>query len=167
MSWILNLLIPGTGLIIRRREGLGVCLALVFGIGGNLALAGFLIAPEAIPKWLSWFGFGLAAFAWLAAQPLLWRQGRELARRERGLAAILGEARSALDMGDLASARTSIETGVAIDEENVELTVLWARLCVIEGDRQAAQMAWQRVLRLDMERRYSADAKAELERMKR
>ena len=72
---VLNLLIPGSGLIVRRREWLGFSLSLVFGISGNIALAGWLIAPEAMPGWLVRAAMAMTAGSWILAQILFWRHG--------------------------------------------------------------------------------------------
>jgi hypothetical protein len=79
-SWLLNLILPGAGLIVRRREWLGFSLALVFGICGNVALAGWLIAPAAVPGGLTLLAFVLSGLIWLSAQICLVRQ----AAREAG-----------------------------------------------------------------------------------
>ncbi len=72
---ILNLLLPGTGLILRRREWLGLALSLLFGICCNVALAGRLIAPAAIPGWLTMLAIVMAAATWLWGQVLFKRCG--------------------------------------------------------------------------------------------
>lgn len=71
MAWLLNMVLPGTGLILRGREGVGFLICLVFGLCGQVALAGMLIAPEAIPAWLVWVASVLAALTWAGAQMLL------------------------------------------------------------------------------------------------
>lgn len=76
LSYLLNILIPGTGLIMREREWLGFLLALLFGACANVAIAGRLIAPDAIPPWLTIIAMIMGGFAWILAQALLWRQCR-------------------------------------------------------------------------------------------
>jgi len=73
MAWLLNLLLPGAGLILRRHEWVGFLLALVFGLCGNVALAGVLIAPEAVPAWLRLLAGICTGLIWLVAQLLLWK----------------------------------------------------------------------------------------------
>ena len=159
MAWSLNVLLPGAGLIIRRRAWLGFSLAFVFGICGNVALAGWLIAPAAVPTWLTQVALGLAGLAWLSAQLLLRRQDHVLRRRASGLAAILREAGSALEAGDLGSARLALESGVAINDESADLYALQARLCALEDDPQGMRAAWRRVVKLDRDGRYREEAK--------
>lgn len=74
IPWLFNFLLPGTGLILVRREWLGFLLALVFGICGNVALAGWFIAPAAVPIWLTRIAGAMTVLAWLASQMLLKRQ---------------------------------------------------------------------------------------------
>jgi hypothetical protein len=162
MAWLLNVVLPGTGLIIRRREWLGFCLAMLFGICGNVALAGWLIAPAAVPSWLSWLAFGAAGVAWLLSQLLLLRQGICLKRRDSTLAELLREARSALEAGDIDRGRLALESGTAMDDENVEVCVLMARLCALQDDRGGVRTAWRRVLKLDRRGPYLAEARRAL-----
>jgi hypothetical protein len=70
---LLNLFLPGTGLILARREWLGFLLAIVFGICGNVALAGWFVAPAAIPPWLAGIATVLAFLFWTLAQIMLRR----------------------------------------------------------------------------------------------
>lgn len=82
MSWLLNLLIPGTGLILRRREWLGFLIALMFAICANFAIAGFLIAPVAFPAWIVWLAVVLAIGIWLGAQLFLWQSSLRTPKSE-------------------------------------------------------------------------------------
>ncbi len=74
IPWLINFLLPGTGLILVRREWLGFLLAIVFGICGNVALAGWFIAPSAVPLWLTRIAESMTVLAWLVSQILLKRQ---------------------------------------------------------------------------------------------
>lgn len=134
LSWLLNLVLPGTGLILRRREWLGFLLALVFGISGNIALAGWLIAPLAVPVVMTGLAFLLAGLSWLAAQVLLHREAAAMRRQAAQLRALVDAARAALDRGDLESARLELDSGLALDDECAELYLLRARLCDLSGD---------------------------------
>jgi hypothetical protein len=80
MPGLLNLVLPGAGLIFLRREWLGFSLSLLFGVCGNIALAGWLIAPHAIPPGLRWLAVLLTAAIWLLAQVLFGRQWKAVHR---------------------------------------------------------------------------------------
>ncbi len=161
-AWLLNVVLFGTGLIIKRREWLGFCLAMLFGICGNVAMAGWLIAPAAIPSWLSWLALGVAGVAWLLSQLLLRRQGIFLKRRAGALAELLREARAALEAGDIDRGRLALESGTAMDDESVEAFVLMARLCASQGDGGGMRRAWRRALELDRSAKYRAEARQAL-----
>lgn len=156
--WLLNLVLPGAGLIVRRREWLGVVLALVFGICGNVALAGLLIAPDAIPSWTPWLAVSICVLTWFASQGLLWLQCRRLTDCARGIESLLSATRAALDQGDIDAALNSLESAVSLDEEHVEVNVLWARLCERQGRSSEARRWWNRVVELDVQRRYRSEA---------
>lgn len=163
MAWLLNVVLPGTGLILRRREWLGFSLAVLFGICGNVALAGWLIAPAAVPGWLTRLAFELCGGVWLLSQVLLLRQGILLKRRAAGLDALLTEARSALAAGDAESAALALDSGTTVDDESVDLYVLRARLCESKGDERGRRAAWRRVVKLDRRGEHAAEARRALD----
>jgi len=136
--FFLNMLLPGTGLIVLRREWLGVCLVVLFGMCGHVAVAGWLIAPETIPPRSSGLALALAVSAWILAQWLYRRQKVFLTQRAAGLDILLREARSALQSYDLATARRALESGLALDDENVQLQDLARMLESVERERVAA-----------------------------
>ncbi|MFH1419762.1 MAG: hypothetical protein ABII12_15930 [Planctomycetota bacterium] len=153
-----NMVLPGTGLIIRRREWLGISIALLFGICGNVVLAGLLIAPAVFPVWLTTLAAILAALTWGAAQLLLWKQGTLLKRRIDLLDSLLLDARGALEQGDMPAARVALESARVLDDENVELHVLWATFQHLQGNEHEVRRAWQRVLKLDRRGEYRKQA---------
>jgi hypothetical protein len=158
MIWILNFILPGSGLVLLRREWLGVTVSLLFGVCGNLALAGWLIAPEAIPRWLTLLAASFLVVIWVTAQEMVRRRRIEIREQEAGIENLLGEVRGALEAGDLETARSTLLGGAALDSENVECHVLWARVCAMEGDTNAVRKAWRRVIRLDAQGRYRSEA---------
>ncbi len=162
MVWLLNVIIPGAGLIIRRREWLGLALAVVFAICGNVAIAALLIAPAAVPRWLTIPAISLGAASWILAQYLCHRQGRILARTARGLADLLARARDAIDESDWAQAHDALQSGMALDDENVEVHVRMARLHDRLGEHEAMRAEWRRVLVLDRGKQFLAEARKSL-----
>lgn len=161
---VLNLVIPGSGLIVRRREWLGFSLAMLFGICGNVGLASWLIAPEALPPWLTVVAFFMAGLTWLLAQILFLRQCRHLAHCESGIRVLLEESRTSIESGDLDAARSALEAAATLDEEHVEVNVHWARLFERAGNEGEARSRWRRVIELDHHRDYQSEASAALSR---
>jgi hypothetical protein len=80
---LLNVIVPGCGLIVAGREWQGVLLALLFGLCAHAALAGALFAPVAVPAAITWSAAGAASLIWLAAQMVLLRRLRGSVREER------------------------------------------------------------------------------------
>jgi hypothetical protein len=163
MIWLLNILIPGSGLIILRREWLGLFLSLLYGVCGNVAITGTLIAPESLPRWAVVLAVAMASAMWAMGQLLLASRQKDIARRQSGLSRVLTDAESALATGDVESAREHLEGGIDLDEESVEWHVLWARVCTLKGDSSGGRQAWTRVIRLDSQRRYQTEARQALE----
>ncbi len=159
MVWLLNVIFPGAGLIVRRREWLGLSLAAVFAICGNLVIAALLIAPLAIPRWLTVPAVSLGAASWILAQYLCHRQGRILARTARGLADLLSKARVAMEESDWEGAHDALQSGMALDDENVEVHVGMARHHKRLGEHEAMRTAWRRVLSLDRRKQFLAEAR--------
>lgn len=124
MALILNILVPGAGLILRKREWLGLSLALLFAICGNLAIAGSIIAPAAMPIWLTTVSLALAVIVWAASQLLCHRQGRWLRESAAHIHTIYSEALEAIKRNDPDAAHIAIEAIEAVDPECNELRLL-------------------------------------------
>lgn len=79
----MNVVVPGSGLILAGRPWTGFALAVWFSFALEVALCGFLIAPASLPRELSLIAAGLAAIAWLVAQRVMylrigeWRRATE------------------------------------------------------------------------------------------
>lgn len=124
MAWISNLILPGSGLILLRKEWLGLTVSLLFAAFGNMAVAGLLVAPESLPAWLTWLA-GIMTFAtWTLAQVLLIRQRSELSAALRHAQALAQEARAAMSRNDMDAARVLITEGLANDATNPNLQAL-------------------------------------------
>ncbi len=147
---ILNLLAPGAGLIMLRREWLGAALALLFGVLAQVVVFGWLIVPADVPAWMVVVAGAAAAGVWGAGQWLLGRRLRLLRSPElaQELAQMRAEARRALDDGDLDEAHRTLLVALSVDDEDVELAVLWAQLMSAMGRRGDARRGWRRVLAL-------------------
>lgn len=124
MALFLNIFVPGAGLILLKREWLGLSLSLLFAICGNLAIAGGIIAPAAMPIWLTTVSFALAAVVWGTAQILCNRQGRWLRESAAHIHTLYSEAIEALERNDRDAAHIAIEAIEAVDPECNELLLL-------------------------------------------
>ncbi len=117
---LMNIILPGTGLISIRREWLGLSLSILFAICVNIFIAGQWIAPLAIPRWLSFTALGLAAVCWVAAQLLFESFRRAAAEVRLEIDVLIRQGRADIVEGDGASACAALEAAVALDNECVE-----------------------------------------------
>jgi len=147
---ILNLLVPGAGLILLRREWLGLSLAVAFTVLAQIAILGWWIVPLDFPDALTW-GAGIgAALTWGHAQWLLHCRATLVGAPAfiSQLADLRQRAEDALRRGDHAEAQRMLWIALRADDEDVELAVLWAQLMAAKGDRAGARRGWRRVLAL-------------------
>ncbi len=159
-AFLVNLVIPGTGLIWARREWFGVLLALLFGICAQLALAAIFFAPAAVPDSFATFAAVAAGVVWLVAQLALARRVRWLtsddARARFDL--LLGDARRARDAGDIETARLAYRGALDINDEDLTANLEYARL-IDSTDPVAARRAWRRVHDLDPRGQFAPEAR--------
>ncbi len=156
-----NLLIPGSGLILARREWSGLLLALLYGLFAQAALAGHFLAPAGIPRWLTIAATIAAALVWIAAQIVLARRIRWLKSPEARsqFDALVNESREAAARNDLETARASLAGALDIDDEHLDANAEFARLLMRMNPR-AARKIWRRVAALDRNHRFADELKA-------
>jgi hypothetical protein len=147
----LNLVVPGTGLPVVGRPWLGVLLAGVFLMGGELAILGWLVAPAWVPLALTLTSAAIAAVAWLVAQFLLIARIRFLRSPElpRELAILRRLARAAIRRQDYGAAQSALAIAFSLDDSDLECHLLQARLLSATGQRAKARRAWLAVRSLD------------------
>lgn len=148
---VLNLAVPGSGLIVLRREWLGLAAAALFGILAQVALLGLLLLPATIPAWLTTLSVSLALFVWLGAQWLLWMRWRTATGpgMERQLSALCERAADALSRQAFAEAAEILEVALTVNDEDLAVNVKWAELMTVTGQFPKARQAWRRILSLD------------------
>jgi hypothetical protein len=153
---LVNLLIPGGGLILVGSEVIGVLVALLFTVSASFALAVSLLFPDDLsPSWRG-LGIGVAIGTYLGAQIRLAQTVRY--RRERLAEGLrrraLREARAALLAGRVEDAWRALQPLAAHVEHDLVLAYRFAQVLTARGDGPAALAAWRRVRRLDRHRIY-------------
>lgn len=164
----LNLLLPGSGLILARRPWLGFTLAMLFTGCAQVTLWGAWIAPEMVSTPLLAVAAGAAALWWIAAQGLLLRQLRRIPSptdRLSQLATCFALADQAVVEGRFAEARGALDVALTVDDENPETYAKLARLTARVGRYGEARRAWRSVADLDREGRYHREMVQALERL--
>jgi len=162
---VLNLLVPGAGLVILRREWLGLCLALLYGLLVQSTLWGVWLIPMSIPRGVVVASAMAAASVWVGAQWLLIQRWRLVTAPEVELEidSLLARADSTLESGDLESVRRILLVARALNDEHVGVNIRWGRVMQRMGRLHHARATWQRVLRLrpsDDEHRQAREALA-------
>jgi len=163
----MNVLIPGTGLIVLGQSWLGLAVAFWFALAAQVTACGVLIAPARIPGILVAAGAGLAGVAWLLAQWLLAARIRFL--RDPGLADELSilrrHAEQALERSDYQAARSALLIALSIDDSGLLTRVLWARLLTATASRLRARRAWLRAARVDRNNEFAEEIRTALARL--
>jgi len=148
---IVNLFVPGSGLILLRREWVGLATAGLFTVLAQTAILGWWVVPLDIPVWVATACGAGAALVWLQSQWSVWRRVRAIYAPAllRELADLRAQAAEALARGDLEEAHRVLLVALAVNDEDVELMMLWAALMQRMGRLRAARRTWRRVLALD------------------
>ncbi len=164
---VLNIGVPGTGLILLGRHWFGLALALLFGTSAELAALGALLAPAVLPSAVTTPSLIIAGLLWAGAQVLLVMRIRFLGNP--GLAVELAQLRStaekSLALGDSQTACTALRAALAVDGSDVATRILWARLLAAAGQHRKARRAWRQAARLDRMRRFESEIRQGLEQV--
>lgn len=147
----LNLIAPGAGLVVLRREWLGLSVALLFASFGQLALWGLLLVPADLPRRVAVVAAVAASLVWLGAQWLgVVRAAQILSpEAEHNLGMLRERAAEAMAAGRYADAHDLLKVGRAINDEDLEICAQWARLLTLTGRFAEARKAWTHLLRVD------------------
>lgn len=178
-SRVLNLLLPGGGLILVGAVWRGVLIGALFILLLNAVIAFGLLIPDEIPGWLYLVLLAALAAAYTGAQ--LWLVRIQLRRGEHTGAAqrrqVLRAAAEALERSDAAAALAALRQSEPAVEHDLLLALRWAQAVQMEAnlDQPAAadqepsggagvRHAWLRVQRLDEHGIYRAEVHAALRR---
>lgn len=146
MIWMLNLIFPGSGLVLLKREWLGLVLALFFAACVSLFIAGQWIAPVVMPRWLVLGCLVLALLVWLFAQWLGWTRHRELAILHVRANELLARGQTLVGQGDLTAAVTAFDAARALEPERADVLLRLAELLDRTGDHAARDEVCRQIL---------------------
>lgn len=145
---ILNLFIPGAGLVPIRREWLGLLLALLFALCANIWIAGQWIAPLAIPRGLSHLALVIAILGWIAGQALYAHHARRFRAAQVEVDVLLAQALRDHAQGDLDDAQNALDAAMTLDSERPDVLAAGADLCESRGAIDAAVRLRKRLHRV-------------------
>ncbi|MFQ5489271.1 MAG: hypothetical protein ACE5GE_01005 [Phycisphaerae bacterium] len=164
LAILCNLLVPGSGLIVLRRDWLGLALALLFGVFGQVALWGTLIVPAVVPGWLTTGSLAAATGIWLGAQWQLWERAKVIAgpALQHELSILSRQAQQYASEGHYAKAEDILRLALSINDEDLACNLRWAELMTLLGKSSQARRAWHRVLHLDRKSQHRRQAQQAL-----
>lgn len=148
---LLNLVVPGAGLILVGRVLIGWALALAFAITANLAVFVLYIIPAEVNNGVRAAFIGSAAVLYIAAQGLFAtaaRYGFQAAVDTRLRSALVAANRFIAD-GDLRAALRALQDLPPPLESDLLVVLRVAQVLTALGDHSAAQAACERLRQLD------------------
>lgn len=158
---LINLLIPGGGLILIGSELLGVLIAILFTMTACFALIATLLLPDDVsPTWRG-LGIGVAIGTYLGAQiryAQTVRYRSALADDEQRRSA-LRDARRALLESRVEDAWMALQPLLSRAEDDLVLAYRVAQVLTARGDGFAALVAWRCVRRLDRHHIYRQEVR--------
>ncbi len=77
---VLNLIVPGAGMILVKSEAAGMAVALLYGVTAQAGALGLWLIPVDMPRAATSGALAAASIIWVAGQWLLWRQLWQLNR---------------------------------------------------------------------------------------
>lgn len=166
-SMVMNVLVPGTGVIVLGRPWLGMAVAIWFGFSAEWVLFGWLITPASATTTLLVLGWVSAIGAWLFGQGVYIHRRRFLRdpNLPRDVKSLCRLADESLAGNDYAAARSALRVAMEIDDSNLDVHLLWARLMTRIAKRSRARRAWIRVEKLDERHVYIHEIQDNLDRL--
>jgi hypothetical protein len=164
LTLLCNVIVPGSGLVICRREWLGLAIAMLFAILANVAILGIAVLPAAIPPWVTGTCLGAAVIVWLGSQWQLLVRMRVVARPglEDELRDLRQRAAESTRTKDYPKAIALLRIALTLNDEDLQTNVQWAELMTLMGKFNEAERAWRRVQTLDRHRQFDRAAKEAL-----
>ncbi len=164
---IINVIAPGAGLVLLRREWVGLVVTLLVTIFSQIGLCGMFLYPAVIPSALSIVSVLAAAVLWALAQ---WH-GLMLAKVGFGpdvqqkLRILCTGTSEAIAQSRFADARDLLSVALSINDEDLEVQRQHAHLLTLTGRFREARKAWEHALYLDPHRETRAEAIRAIERL--
>ncbi|HEY3242930.1 MAG TPA: hypothetical protein VGM03_06210 [Phycisphaerae bacterium] len=150
LAILLNLLVPGAGLIMLQRDWLGFTLALLFAVLAQIGIAGRWLMPSVMPRSVALGALVAASLVWAGAQWLLLMRWREIAGNgvSAELASLCTRAGEAIRQQRYTDAYDVLRVALTLNDEHPEVLRQWAELLTLMGRFRQARHAWHRLLQL-------------------
>ncbi len=134
---VINLFIPGAGLILLRRTWLGLALALLFSLSGHVVIAGLWIAPLAVPRVVLGAVMVAAVLVWALTQWLVRVRIRLVLGGDarHALALLRDRAIETMQAGRYEESAGLIRQALRIDGADPELIALEKKITIRAGEQ--------------------------------
>ncbi len=161
---LLNLILPGGGLIAIGALLPGVLVGLAFAASANFALIAILLFPADFTRAYQALGIGLAVGCYLGAQIRLLTtiRARRRAAAARHRRQQLWHARELLERGEHGAALQVLSSLADTYADDLLVAYRLAQALSLAGSVHAARSAWERVRRLDRHGIYREQTRARL-----
>jgi hypothetical protein len=149
-SWPLNVVVPGTGLILHGASLLGVALGLLYLALLNATVAGLVLFPDDLTGWTQVLPV-LTVAVWGLSQYALALSGRRRQSRARASLrrAALARARERLGQGAPDEALAALDPIANLAASDLTVAYRFAQARMAMRDLAAAEQAWALVRKLD------------------
>ncbi|MCA9252677.1 MAG: hypothetical protein R3E58_10685 [Phycisphaerae bacterium] len=147
---LLNAIIPGAGLVVLRREWLGLANSILFAVFALIFIFSRWITPSDIPAWASYLSLAGVIVVWIGSLVFVVQHGRVVSDPDfiSEIEHLRQEGQAAIEAGNLPEAHRVLLVALNLNDEDPESWLHWSRLMELQGDAQAAHAGWKRVLRL-------------------
>ncbi len=147
----INLLVPGSGMILAGSVVTGLLAGLLFAACANFAVLAVLLFPDDFSGTMQALAIGLAAGAYLGAQVRLAAhiKALRLAAAASFRRRILWQSQELLARGEAAGAVDALRPLAAEASRDLLVAYRLAQALTAAGDVPAARAAWQQVRELD------------------
>ena len=148
---VLNIVLPGSGLILARKHWSGLAWVVLFTTATQIVLWSLWVAPGAIPHWTTTICLGGVAALWVTCQVKLVSSIRVLTdpTRHSQIQTCYELFDQATKAGRYDEARGALDVALTVDDENPDTYARLARLTALVGKYDEARQAWRVVDQLD------------------
>ncbi len=164
VAMFLNAVVPGAGLIVLRREWLGLVVSVLFAVFSLIFIFSRWITPADIPTWAAYSALVGLILVWAGSMAVVVLRARFVGDPElvAEIEQLRKQASTAIESGDFTEAKRELLVALSLDDENAETWMVWSELMKRQGNARAARAGWKRVIRLTNQSELQAAANAQL-----
>ena len=153
--WLVNLIIPGAGVLLAGNLLLGTLLALLFAAAGNFVIWAIWLVPDSVAPWMTGVALAATAGSFVAAQLQL---AQTLRRRHAALTVaerrrVLGLVCRHIDDGAYREALDALRP-LAAARDDLLIAFRFAQVLTLARHVPEARAAWRHLRAIDLHHIY-------------